>query len=105
MKDIIDRKKACPMKPILEELYLGHLYPLEQIVPQNPEFHSVNQKKSGLMKILETKLSAEDYKALEELLDLDCKASVMEAYASFEYGFKLGALMMLEVMDIKLKGK
>ncbi|HBE77813.1 MAG TPA: hypothetical protein DDW65_08505 [Firmicutes bacterium] len=89
------------MKPILEELYLGRLYPLEQIVPQDPEFHSVNQKKSDLVKILETKLSAEDDQALEELLDLDCQASVMEAYTSFEYGFKLGALMMLEILGGK----
>ena len=86
------------MKSILEELYLGHLYPLEQIVPQDPEFHSVNQKKSGLMEILETRLPAEDYQAVEELLDLDCNISVMEAYASFEYGFKLGALVILEVL-------
>ena len=93
------------MKPILEELYLGHLYPLEQIVPQDPEFHTVNEKRSSLMEILETRLPAEDYQTVEELLDVDCNISVMEAYASFEYGFKLGALMMLEVMDIKLKGK
>jgi hypothetical protein len=86
------------MKPILEQLYLGHLYPLEQIIPQDPEFHSVNEKKSGLMEILETKLPAEDYQTVEELLDLDCNISVMEAYASFEYGFKLGALLMMEVL-------
>ena len=93
------------MKPILEELYLGRLYPLEQIVPQDPEFHTVNEKRSSLMEILETRLPAEDYQTVEELLDVDCNISVMEAYASFEYGFKLGALMMLEVMDMKLKGK
>jgi hypothetical protein len=86
------------MKSILEELYLGRLYPLEQIVPQDPEFHSVNQKKSDLVKILETKLSAEDEQALEDLLDLDCQVSVMEAYASFEYGVKFGVLLMLNVL-------
>jgi hypothetical protein len=89
------------MKPILEELYLGRLYPLEQIVPQDPEFHSVNQKKSDLVKILETKLSAEDDQTLEDLLDVDCQISVMEAYASFEYGVKFGVLMMLEVLGGK----
>ena len=86
------------MKSILEELYLGHLYPLEQIVPQDPEFHSANEKKSGLIKILETRLSAEDFQTVEELLDVDCNISVMEAYASFGYGFKLGALVILEVL-------
>jgi hypothetical protein len=45
---------------------------------------------------------------VEELLDLDCNISVMEAYASFEYGFKLGALLMMEVLgeikSLKLEG-
>ena len=86
------------MKSFLEELYLGHLYPLEQIVPQDPEFHSVNEKKSDLMEILETRLPAEDYQAVEELLDVDCNISVMEAYASFGYGFKLAVLIILEVL-------
>ena len=86
------------MKSILEELYLGRLYPLEQIVPQDPEFHSANEKKSGLIKILETRLPAEDFQTVEELLDVDCNISVMEAYASFAYGFKLGALVILEVL-------
>jgi hypothetical protein len=90
------------MKPFLEELYYGHLYPLEQIVPQDPEFHSVNEKKSGLMEMLEEKLPAEDVQALEELLDLGCDSSVMEAYASFEYGVKFGVLnKKFEVRNVK----
>ena len=67
MKNKIDRKKACPMKSFLEELYLGRLYPLEQIVPQDPEFHSANEKKSGLMEILET----------------DCRLKIFKRWKSF----------------------
>jgi hypothetical protein len=48
---------------------------------------------------LEEKLPAEDVQTLEELLDLCLDSSVMESYASFEYGFKIGALIMLEVLD------
>ena len=86
------------MKTILEELYNSHLFPAERIVPQNPEYRPINRKISGIKETLQEKLPAEDYQALEELLDLYCDSSVLEACASFEYGFKLGALMMLEVM-------
>ncbi len=86
------------MKPILEELFYGHIYPFERIVPQDPRYRPLGQKISALQETLEKKLPAEDYQALEDLLDLSCDSSVMEAYASFEYGFKLGALVMIAVL-------
>ncbi len=89
------------MKPFLEELFYGRIYPFEGIVPQDPEYRPLNQKISGIKKTLQARLSVEDYKALEGLLDLGCDSGVMETYASFEYGFKLGALVMLEVLGGK----
>jgi hypothetical protein len=86
------------MKSILEELFYGQIRPFERIVPQDPGYRPLNQKISGIKQMLQEKLPAEDYQALEGLLDLDCDSSVMEACASFEYGFKLGALIMLEVL-------
>jgi hypothetical protein len=62
------------------------------------QYRPLNQKISGIKQALQAKLPAEDYQTLEELLDLSCDSGVMETYASFEYGFKLGALMMLEVL-------
>jgi hypothetical protein len=89
------------MKPILEELYYGHLYPFEQIVPQDPEYRPLNQKISDIKGTLEEKLPADDYESLEELLKLYCDSSVLEACAAFEYGVKLGALIILEVLSGK----
>jgi Family of unknown function (DUF6809) len=85
------------MKPILEELFYGHLYPFERIVPQDPGYRPLNQKISGIKQTLQEKLPVEDCQALGELVDLCCDSGVLEAYVSFEYGFKLGALIMLEV--------
>jgi hypothetical protein len=62
------------------------------------QYRPLNQKISGIKKTLQAKLPAEDYQTLEELLDLGCDSGVMETCASFEYGFKLGALIMLEVL-------
>jgi hypothetical protein len=100
MKNIIDRKKACPMKSILEELYYGHIHPFEQIVHQDPDY-PLNRKIYDLKLALQEKLPAEDIQALEDLVDLCCDSGVQESAASFEYGFKLGALMMMEVLGGK----
>ena len=47
------------------------------------------------------KLSNDDYEMLESLLDLRYESCLMEASASFVYGFKLGGLIMLEVLTGK----
>ena len=89
------------MKSILEELFYGQFFPFERIVPNDPGYRPLNQKISGLKQKLQERLPAEDYQTLKELLDLGCDSGLMETYASFEYGFKVGALIMLEVLDNK----
>jgi hypothetical protein len=88
------------MKPILEELYYGRIHPFERIVHQDPD-HPLNRKISDPKLALQEKLPAEDVQSLEELVDLCCDSGVQESAASFGYGFKLGALMMMEVLGGK----
>lgn len=89
------------MKTILEELYDGNIYPDELIVPKDPEYPPLREKMSGVLEMWKKKLSEEDYSQFESLLDLRSEMSSMEASASFVYGFKLGALIMLEVLGGK----
>ncbi len=86
------------MRSILEELYNGRIFPAELIVPKDLDYCSVNQTISDLKETWQQKLSTEDFKLLEALLELYYESSTLEASASFGYGFKLGALLMLEVL-------
>ena len=88
------------MKSILEELFYGRIRPFELIVHQDPE-HSLNRKISDLKLALQEKLPAEDVQAVEELVDLCCGSGVLESAASFRYGFRLGAQVMMEVLGSK----
>ncbi len=36
------------MKSILEELFYGHIFSFERIVPQDPEYRPLNQEKSDI---------------------------------------------------------
>ena len=89
------------MKSILEELYDGNIYPDELIISKDPEYHPINQKISDTLEMWKKKLSEDDYKQLEAFMDLRCESSSMEASASFMYGFKLGAVIMIEVLAHK----
>lgn len=86
------------MKTILEELYAGNIYPDELIISKDPEYCPLNQKISDTLEMWKKKLSEDDYKLLEALLDLRCELSSMEASESFMYGFRLGAVIMIEVL-------
>lgn len=89
------------MKSILEELYEGAVYPDEVIIPKDPEYWPLNQKIAGRLDMWRNKLSKDDYLALEELLDLRSQVGCMHSTASFMYGFKLGSMIMMEVLEGK----
>lgn len=86
------------MKNILEELYNGKIYPAELIISKDTQYRTLNQKFSDKMESWKNKLTEDDYMQLEALLDLRNETSEMESMASYMYGFKLGALIMVEVL-------
>ncbi len=89
------------MKTILEELYEGNIYPAELIVPKDPEYRQLNKRISDMLATWKEKLSEADYNQLEALLNLNAESFSMEASESFMYGFKLGSLIMIEVLNGK----
>lgn len=89
------------MKSILEALYSGNIYPDELIISRDPEYRPLSQKVSDDLNMWRKKLLEADYTQLESLLDLCSKMGSMEATASFIYGFKLGAWIMIEVLNGK----
>jgi hypothetical protein len=85
------------MKSILEELYNGSVYPAEQVCPTDPEYRIVNREIGEIKQYLKGKLSEEDKQRFEELEELFCRSSSMESTDIFVCGFRLAALIMIEV--------
>lgn len=83
---------------ILEQLYDGKVYPCEEIVPQNQiEYRAVSGQVGDDYEYFLKTLSPEQVKRFEEMDRGKTKLSNMQAYANFEYGFKLAAMLMSEV--------
>lgn len=89
------------MKSILELLYDGEIYLDELIVPKNSKSHEINQKITDALDTWKKKLSEDDFKQLEALLELRSCVDSMDATFSFVYGFKLGVVIMIEVLNGK----
>lgn len=85
------------MQSLLESLYYGHLISEEQLVPKDPRYRKKGRELSEKMEVWKKKLSSEDFAELEALLDLQQQIQSMEVTAAFSYGFKLGAVLMIEV--------
>jgi hypothetical protein len=65
---------------------------------KNPEYWQTNRKMDELKEGLQKKLEKEDSKLLDTIFDLYHATESMEITASFEYGFRLGAALMVEVL-------
>lgn len=86
---------------ILKNWYDGNLYPCEEIVSQDPQYRPVSRKVGEEREYFRKKLSDEDRQRFEEWDGLILQSSSMNAYAHFDYGFHLGAILMLEIMQEK----
>ncbi|WP_438497647.1 DUF6809 family protein [Paenibacillus sp. IHBB 3054] len=83
----------------MEDFYYGRLHPNELIKPNDPEFQKINQKITESMQILKEHFSEEDFKQVEKLFDLLIDSNSLQSSLSFIQGYKIGALMMVEVFN------
>jgi hypothetical protein len=86
------------MKNVLKDLYNGDLCPVGQIVSKNTAYREIGRRISEEMGAWRKRLTEDEYKQLEKLIELRVQTIEMDLAASFEHGFKLGASLMIEVM-------
>ncbi|WP_154122675.1 DUF6809 family protein [Paenibacillus monticola] len=87
------------MKIILEDLYYGRLSPNELVKPSNPEFQKINQKITESLQRLKEHFSEEEFEQVEKLFDLQSDSNSLQSTLSFIHGYRMGALMMIEVFS------
>lgn len=83
---------------VLEDLYSGKIYPSEIIVPRDEEYKPINRKIGEMREYFSGRLSPEDKEKFEQLSNLIHESIYMESYANFSYGFRLGVMLMTDVM-------
>ena len=85
------------MKSILNNLYYGKLN-VDQLIYKNPEYRKLNNQVVEILNDLKTKLSQEEYSNIIKLLDIITESGSLEVANTFEYGFRYGALTMIEIL-------
>lgn len=84
---------------ILEDFYYGKLRPNELNNTSNPEIQKIDQNIIDLLQMLKERLPEEGFKQVEQLYDLQSDANSLQSVLSFIQGYKVGALMMIEVFS------
>ena len=87
------------MKKILHELYYGRLVSWERGRAQDPEYTLINRKISDIKIHFKNSMSPEEWERFEELENQCSQSSAIEEREAFSYGFTLGVLLMMNVLD------
>ncbi|WP_235441384.1 DUF6809 family protein [Paenibacillus sp. IHB B 3415] len=83
----------------MEDFYYGRLCPNELVKPSDPEFQKINQKITESLRMLKEQFSEEEFEQVEKLIDLQSDSNSLQSAISFIQGYRMGALMMIEVLN------
>lgn len=88
-------------KSLMYDLYFGNLNPWERGRAQDPDYTPLTRKIGDIKVHFQKLLSAEEYEKFEEMGNLQSQAGTIEEVDLFEYGFCMGALIMIDVLGFK----
>nr|WP_254075359.1 DUF6809 family protein [Paenibacillus tritici] len=74
------------------------MHPDENVISNDPQYPILRKRVSEIIEMWKDRLSAEEFEELEALLDLYGQTHGMELASIFNYGFRLGAGIMVEVL-------
>ena len=93
------------MKSVLKEWYSGNLYPTENILCEDPDYKKASAAYRHLAYQLEKELREQGsplFPDFQEMMDQSVAASALWEEEVFQYGFSLGARIMMEVLTTNL---
>jgi len=90
---------------ILESLYCGNICPADQAIPLDKEYQQLRQKILKGLEELESKLTSEQMKLVNQFHSDIIAAHCMEVETQFQYGFALGMLLMKDVYELPFPDK
>ncbi len=84
---------------LLKDLYSGKIYPFENIVPTDKEYRPTSEKAGELRDYFQEKSSPEDKGKFRQWEQYTHEVHCMECFANFSYGFRLGAVLLLDLLN------
>lgn len=87
------------MSGILTDLYYGRISPWEHLPIRSTESREINRKIEDEKRYFIQKMSLDDCQRFQELENLYTQSSSTEQFDAFSCGFKLGAELMITILQ------
>ncbi len=84
---------------MIRNLYAGNVFPSEEICPDSPQYVELNRELSEGQAQFKKELSPKDRVRFDELDEISARLSSISCYDHFAYGFRLGVLLMCDVIS------
>ena len=81
----------------LKSIFNDGIFPFEDIKPSDPEYFKIYEKIGEEIEYFIKRMPHDDVQRFERFENLFSKVESLFHYDCFEYGFKLGAQLMMEV--------
>lgn len=91
------------MSTLLQQLYNGEIFPAEQYRPFLEEYKVMRKKHMENYDSFIQKLDSPLDKEFIEIMDEQLNTLPFDFFEMFSGGFKLGAKMMIEILDSEVK--
>ncbi len=86
---------------IIHDLYFGRIRPWERERIHTREYSELIKEIDDIEAHFKNLLSSEEYTRFEEMQDLWAQTGIIDDVTLFEYSFRLGALMMINIFGFK----
>ena len=91
------------MKKLLEDLYFGNIKPCERIYEKKGELNAAMAELAQLEEKVLALLDTEGRKLFLAFSNQQARINMLTAFDHFQCGFRMGAKLLIEVMDEKEK--
>ncbi len=89
---------------MIHDLYFGRISPWERERIHTQEYSELTKKFDDIVAHFKNLLSSEEYARFEEMENLRAQTDIIDDVTLFEYSFRLGALMMIDIFGFKENG-
>ena len=86
---------------VLENLYSGNIHPAEKYVKKGSRYHKLTSQQMELLEELRPKLDKEQKQLLDKVESKALELCSVAEEERFIDGFRLGALLVLEIINFK----
>ena len=89
------------MEDIIKKIYYNMQNAEDAIYDESPEYQNLNDQVFEILEQLKGAVPVKEYQKISRLLEINTELGAIEVSEAFDFGFKCGASILLEIIKNK----